>query len=77
MSDDLKSLNEKWSQRFARLYAMLLSKYFAVLVELPLKKPSSVVTSDQPFFDAGASTSVMYSGLVTEVTGSSLVQATG
>ena len=55
---------------------MLLSKSFAVLVE-PVKKPSSVVTSDQPFFDPGVSTSVMSSCLVTEVTGSSLVQTTG
>ena len=35
------------------------------------------MTSEQPFFDPGASTSVMSSGLVIEVTGSSLVQTTG
>ena len=75
-SDDLKNLDEKWSERFARLEAMLLSKSFAVPVE-PLKKPSAVVTSDQPFFDPGASTSVMSSGLAVEGTGSSLVQTTG
>ena len=74
-SDDLKSLDEKWSERFARLEAMLLSKSFAVPVE-PVKKSSSVVTSDQSFFDPGASTSVMSSGLVTEGIGSSLVQTT-
>ena len=73
---DLKSLDEKWFERFARLEAMLLSKSFAVPVE-PVKKPSSVVTSDQPFSDPGASTSVMSSGLATEGTGSSLVQTTG
>ena len=42
-----------------------------------MKKPSSVVSSDQPIFDPGASTSVMSSGFVTEITGSSLVQTTG
>ena len=63
------------SWRFARLEAMLLSKSFAVPVE-PVKKPSSVVTSDQPFFYPGASTRMMSSVLVTEVTGSSLVQTT-
>ena len=47
-SDDLKSLDEKWFQRFAQLEAMLLLKSFAVLVE-PVKKPATVVTSDQPF----------------------------
>ena len=47
-SDDLKSLDDKRSQRFARLESMLLPKSFAVLVE-PVKKPATVVTSDQPF----------------------------
>ena len=47
-SDELKDLDEKWTERFARLEAMLLSKTFAVPVEL-VKKPPSVVTSDQPF----------------------------
>ena len=47
-SDELRDLDEKWGERFARLEAMLLSKMFAVPVE-PVKKPSSVVTSDQPF----------------------------
>ena len=37
-SDDLKSLDEKWCQRFAGLEAMLLSKSFAVPIE-PVKKP--------------------------------------
>ena len=48
MSSDLKSLGKKLSQRFARLEAMLLAKSFAVPVE-PVKKPSSVMTSEQPF----------------------------
>ena len=47
-SDEFKDLDKKWAERFARPEAMLLSKTFAVLVE-PVKKPSSVVTSDQPF----------------------------
>ena len=47
-SDELKDLDEKWSEHFARLEAMVVSKMFAVPVE-PVKKLSSVVTSDQPF----------------------------
>ena len=47
-SDELKDLDEKSAERFARLEAMLVSKTFAVPVE-PVKKPSSVVTSDKPF----------------------------
>ena len=38
--------------------------------------PSAVVTREHPFFDPGASSSVMSTGLVTEGTGSSLVQTT-
>ena len=40
-SDELKDLDEKWSERFARLETMLISKMFAV----PVKKPSSVISS--------------------------------
>ena len=39
--------------------------------------PSTVVIREHPFFDLGASSSVMSTGLVTEGTGSSLVQTTG
>ena len=39
--------------------------------------PSAVVTREHPFFDPGASSSVMSTGLVTEGTGSSLVETTG
>ena len=53
-SEELRDLDEKWGERFARLEAMLFSKTFAVPVE-PVKKPSSVVTSDQPFFNPGTS----------------------
>ena len=51
-SDDLKSLDDKWSERFSRLEALLLNKSFAV----PVKhvKPSTVVTREHPFFDPGA-----------------------
>ena len=55
---------------------MLLSNTFAVSVE-PVKKPSSVVTSDQPFFYSGTSTSGYSSGVTVEGTGSSLTQSNG
>ena len=44
-SDDLKELDEKWCERFARLQAMLVSKKFTVPVN-PVQNPPSVVTSD-------------------------------
>ena len=74
-SDDLKSLDDKWSERFSRLEVLLLNKSFAVLVR-PVN-PSAVVTREHPFFDPGASSIVMSTGMVTEGTGSSLVQTTG
>ena len=58
-SDDLKSLDDKWSERFSRLEAMLLSKSFAVPVR-PVSS-ASVVPREHPFFDPGAPTSVMSS----------------
>ena len=72
----LKDLDEKWTEHFARLEALLLSKTFAVPVE-PVKKPPSVVTSDQSFFDPGTSTSCLSSGVTVGGSGSSLVQTTG
>ena len=74
-SDDLKSLDDKWSERFSQLEALLLNKSFAVPVR-PVN-PSAVVTREHPFFDPGASSSGLSTGLVTEGTGSSLVQTTG
>ena len=74
-SEDLKSLDDKWSERFSRLEALLLSKSFAAPVE-PVR-PSTVVTREHPFFDLGASSSVVSSDLVTEGTGPNLVQTTG
>ena len=68
-SDDIKELHDKWAECFARLEAMLVSKTFAVSVE-PVKKPSSVVTSDQPIFDPGTSTSGLSSSMPVESTGS-------
>ena len=68
-------LDNKWSERFSRLEALLLNKSFAVPVR-PVN-PSAVVTREHPFFDPGASSSVMSTGLVTEGTASSLVQTTG
>ena len=73
-SEDLKSLDDKWSERFSRLEALLLSKSFPVPVE-PVR-PSTVVTREHPFFDPGASSCVVSSDLVTEGTGPSLVQTT-
>ena len=75
-SDELRDLDEKWSECFSRLEAMLLSKAFAVPVE-PVKKPPSVVTSDHPFFYPGTSTSALSSGVTVGGAGSSLVQTTG
>ena len=84
-SDDLNSVDEKWSQRFARLEAMILAKSFAVPVEPIQKTISAVVTNEKPFFDPeknAASTSQTITGLVTQpsvlpTTGTSPVQATG
>ena len=58
-SDDLKSLDDKWSERFSRLEAMLINQSFAVPVR-PVNS-ASVVPREHPFFDPGASTSVMFS----------------
>ena len=59
-TDDLKSLDDKWSERFSRLEAMLLNQSFAVPVR-PVSA-ASVVPREHPFFDPGASTSVMSEG---------------
>ena len=75
-SDEIKDLDEKRAEHFARLEAMVVSKMFAVPVE-PVKKPSSVVTFDQPFFDPATSSSGFSNGVTVEVTNSSLVQTTG
>ena len=72
--EDLKNLDDKWAERFARLEAMLLSKSFGVLVE-PVMKQAEVITSQKPFFDPGASTSNLAESA--EPSGPSLVQATG
>ena len=45
MSDEIKDVDVKWTERFARLEV----KTFAVPVE-PVKRPPSVLTSDQHFF---------------------------
>ena len=75
-SDDIKDLDEKLSERFARLEAMLVSKTFTVPVN-PVQNPPSVVTSDQPFFDPGTSTTGLSSDVTVGGTGSSLDQNTG
>ena len=61
-SDDLKELDEKWCERFARLEAVLVSKTFTVPVN-PVQNPPSVVTSDHPFFDPGTSTTGLSCGV--------------
>ena len=43
----------------------------------PVKKPPSVVSSDEPFFDTGTSTRGLSTGVTVGGTGSSLVQTTG
>ena len=43
----------------------------------PVKKPPSVVTSDQPFFDRGTSTSGLSSGVTVGGTGPRVTQTTG
>ena len=48
-SDDIKDLDEKWSERFARLEANLVSKTFTVPVN-PVQNPPTVVTVISPFF---------------------------
>ena len=48
-SEELKELDEKWCERFARLEAMLVFQTFTVPVN-PVQNRPSVVTSDQPFF---------------------------
>ena len=73
-SDELKSLDDKWSERFSRLEALVLNKSCAVPVR-PVNL-SAVATREHPFFDPGASSRVMSTGLVTEGTSSSLVQTT-
>ena len=78
-SNELKDLDEKWTECFSRLEAMLLSKTFSVPVE-PVRTPPpppSVVTCDQPFFDPGTSISGLSSGVTDGGAGSSFFQTTG
>ena len=49
-SDDLKTLDDKWSQRFVCLEANIRAKTFAVPVEPVQKTGSEVVTSEKTFF---------------------------
>ena len=44
---ELKSIDDKWSERFSRLEALFLAKNFTVPVE-PVQS-SDVVVSDRPF----------------------------
>ena len=77
VTEDLKSLDDKWAECFARLEAMLLAKSFAVPVE-PVVKPAEVITSEKPFFDPGAGTSQKSTGVSDViVTSPSPFQVTG
>ena len=58
-TEDLKTLDDKWAERFARLEAMILAKSFAVPVE-PVVKPTEFITSEKPFFDPGTNSSRDY-----------------
>ena len=49
-SDELRDLDEKWGERFARLEAMLLSKTFAVPVE-PVKNSHEWLPVISPFLE--------------------------
>ena len=47
----LELLDQKWSERFNRLEALLLSKTFQPMVVSPAKlPPEGAVTNDKPFF---------------------------
>ena len=74
-SEDLKNLDDKWAERFARLKAILLSKSFTVPVEPVVKPAAEVTTSQKPFFDPGANTNSLARSSST--TSPSLGQATG
>ena len=66
----IRALDEKWSQRFARLEAILLAKTFTVPVS-QVKQQTTVVTSERPFIPprhpATDSSMLQSSGLVTQV----------
>ena len=65
-TEDLKSLDDMWAQRFARLEDMQLANSFAVPVE-PVVKSTEVITSDKPFFDPRAGISLTSTGWVSDV----------
>ena len=72
-AEDLKHLDEKWTERFSRLEAMLLAMTFTVPVEPVVKPASDVTPSQKPFFDPGATTSK----LAAEKSSPGLDQVTG
>ena len=75
-SGEIRDLDEKWGECFTKLEAVLLSKMFPVHME-PVKKPSSVVTSDQPFLDPGTSNTGLSSAVTVGGASPSLAQTTG
>ena len=78
-AEDLKSLDDKWAERFSRLEAMILAKTFTVPVEPVVKPASDVTPTEKPFFQPGASTSSLpvEKNLPVEKSGPCLDQATG
>ena len=65
-SDELRYLDEKWSERFQDWRPCCCQRRLLSLWS-PLGNPPSVVTSDQPFFDPGTSTSGLSSGVTVGV----------
>ena len=65
-TEDLKSLDDKWAERFARLEAMILAKLFAVPVE-PVGSMQKLSPVRSPSFDPGAGSSQSTSGGVSDV----------
>ena len=70
-SDDLKALDNKWSQRFGTLETMLLAKSFSVPVELVKQMSITIVTTERPLKpplqSVNGTSSVQTTGMVTQV----------
>ena len=76
-AEDLKSLDDKWAERFSRLEAMILAKTFTVPVEPVVKLAADVTPTGKPFFEPSTSKLPVEKSLPTEKPGPCLDQATG
>ena len=76
-AEDLKSLDDKWAERFSRLEAMILAKTFTVPVEPVVKPAADVTPTGKPFFEPSTSKLPVEKSLPTEKPGPCLDQATG